>query len=139
MPFKAAVDAHLESLDSEGYEFKVLSYLRYNALGAKKAKSWKKIASALEIPAEEYSKEDFQNGLLSSSRVNPFFICSCNKGYYIAENISDINIAKHYYESRITTMVSNLKFLIDRSNQIYPECNFQMVEEWLDIVKSNLV
>lgn len=138
MPFKTAVDTHLESLDSDGYEFKILQFLRKNALGASKAKGWPKIKEILNINEEEFSKEDFQHGLVSSSRVNKFYICSNNRGYYIPDDVNDVAIAKHYYESRIESMLSNLNNLIEMSNAIYPDCNFPGIETWLDEVKSRI-
>ncbi|MCM2249039.1 MAG: hypothetical protein NDI58_00440 [Geothrix sp.] len=131
MPFKTAVQAYLDTLDPDSLEFKVLNYLHKNGIGSSKAKSWGKIQEFAKVDSDEYSKEDFQNGLLAKSRQNKFFICSNNRGYYIPESINDITVAKHYYESRIESMLSNLNNLLAVSQIAYPETEFKCIDDWL--------
>lgn len=131
MPFKLAVQTYLDTLDPDCHEFRILNYLHKNGIGSSKAKSWSKIQEFAKIDPEEYSKEDFQNGLLAESRQNQFFICSNNRGYFIPESINDIMIAKHYYESRIESMLSNLNKLLSISLVAYPETKFKSIDEWL--------
>lgn len=131
MPFKTAVQAYLDTLDPDGQEFKVLSYLHKNGIGTSKAKSWGKIQEFAKIDPDEYSKEDFQNGLLAESRQNKFFICSNNRGYFIPESINDITVAKHYYESRIESMLRNLNNLLAVTLVAYPETKFNCIDDWL--------
>jgi hypothetical protein len=138
MPFKTAVLAYLASIDSDSDDYRALDYLVKNALGSSKSKGWPKIKEFAGIDTEEYKQHDFQNGVLALSRQNKFFICSNNKGYYIPENENDIKVAKQYYESRIETMLTNLKHLRTVAIEGYPAIEFKSVEAWLEEVVARL-
>ena len=99
--FVTAAHTHRQSLDPGSYEYALITYLIENGVGMGNAKNWKQINAFLKKKGHRITKNNFQTKLLQLSRRSLFYIGSCNAGYFLFREDSDIAATLLFYQNRI--------------------------------------
>jgi len=115
MLFTDSVKREIESLPEGNVNRIILEYLLHNAVGSESAKSWKLIERHLKKCNVMISKSSFQQGLLKQTREGDIFIGSNDHGrccgYYIMNDMYDVQVMKDWYGKRIAIEQSRLDHL----------------------------
>ena len=101
-------------------DYAILEFLLNSAVGVENAKTWKQISEHLDEFGLKIPKNSFQNGLLQRSRRNPFYIGSCNKGFFIIMTQADVDATCNFYRARTQQELANW----DALRELAPKADF---------------
>lgn len=93
-------------------EREALNYLICNAVGHENAKAWPRIEEHLRVlNITTMTKKDFQQGLVTRSRRENWFIGSNDngkyRGFFIIEKLEDVLYTAGFKERRILSEIAN--------------------------------
>lgn len=102
----------------------VLEYLLQHARGRLNARPWAEIETQLSMLNVHLTREQFQQGILASTRSGEIFIGSNDRGpgrgYFLIETLEDAEFVREFYTRRIAAQQTNLDHLDVLIQQEWP-------------------